>query len=193
VNIKPGLLSDPIAEETLAGLLLTGSSDVYRFADAEPSDFENQPYRAIWEALECIHAQSVQVPVATIYGWLDEAGLVEPGDFALPLSWFVDTMSRAVVRTNEAMDKTGMTLPEAVTALSLRVKLAAANRYDRMSGNTVRNEIESMRDDTTTLHDVYLRVMEADGDAAEYLSRFREDCRLSVLRQLIGTEERVGV
>jgi hypothetical protein len=127
---KPANLTDELAEETLVGLMLTGRSDVFRYAECDASDFENVYFRLIWYALTPMgYASGDQTP-EQIVDMLDDCGLIEPAMFAVPLVWYVGLMEKAIGRTHRAMDKENIDLPEAVTVLSLRVKLARANRVD---------------------------------------------------------------
>ena len=127
---RPHPLTDPLAEETLVGLMLTGRSDVYRFVDVDPRDFECLYFRLVWYALSPMRCETEDQSPEQVVDLLDACGLVEPGMFAVPLVWYVRLMEAAVGRTHIAMDKQPMDLAEAVTLLSLRVKLAAANRID---------------------------------------------------------------
>lgn len=129
-NINPQKLSDPIAEETLIGLLLTGREDVYSVVDVEATDFEDYYFRLIRYAVTPMLSREGDQPPQEIVDLLDTCALIDPAPFAVPLPWYVELMEKAIHRTNRAMDLHRLTLTEAVTWLSLRVKLAAANRYD---------------------------------------------------------------
>jgi hypothetical protein len=144
VTIKPGLLSDPCAEDTLLGLLLTGRKEVYQFTDALPRDFEDIYYRLISHALLPIHDLDDDAPIETVTDCLDAAGLIEPAMFAVPLVWYVRLMEKAVGRTHRVMDEQGIELADCVTALSLRVKLAAANRADAWREKYGSNDVNSV-------------------------------------------------